>query len=172
MRDLREFWREQDHTPEPFEVAVRKAQDTLNVEAWKGLLTAVEGLLLHRTMQYMAKGAVEPLDLDECQSALRATSLGYLQPTAPLERPRRRRSAVTEAAPSNAWGPRELTAIMALSVTGLTPENIAPGSGSALRVLGLLRAGLAAARARRSKAKAGTPTRNAARRAPTVLPPA
>lgn len=154
MRDLRAFWKEQDLNPVPFEAAAQRAQDTLNAEGWKCLITAVEGLVFLRTIEHMTKGVVAPLELDECQHALRTVSLGYSKPTASLERPRRRRRPVSEAAPSNVWGPRELSAFMALSATGVTPQNIAPGSDSALRVLRLLRAGLAAAQARQSKTRA------------------
>ncbi len=160
MRDLRDFWREQDHNPVPFEAAVQRAQDSLNEGGWKCLITAVEGLVLLRTLEHMTHGVTSPLNLDECQDALRTVSLGYSRPTDSFKRPRQRRSPASDAAPPNAWGPRKIAAVMALSETGVTRENIAPGSASALRVLSLLRAGLAAAQARRSKTSARAPARN------------
>lgn len=160
MQDLRDFWKEQDMNPVPFTAAVQRAHGTLNAEGWKGLLAAVEGLVLLRTMEHMTKGVTSPLDLDKYQHAIRTASLGYAQPTGPQERPRRRRRPASEAAPVNAWGPRELACIMAFSTGDVTPENIAPGSAAALHVIRLLRAGLAASQTRQSKTRASLPARD------------
>jgi hypothetical protein len=165
MRDLRDFWREQDRNPMSFLEAVQRAYATLEEGAWCCLIFAVEGLLLHRTFEQMIGKQPPPVDLDKCQHALRTMSLAYSAPTDRIKRPRVRQSNPPAGRTSStAWGPRELACLGALAEGGVRSANLAAGSTSALQVLELLRAGLAAARARQSKPRTRASARAAGRR--------
>src|SRR6187401_3357198 len=127
MRDLNDFWREQDHNPVSFREAVQRAQETLNEDGWRCLIFAVEGLLLHRTFEHLTGKRPAPVDLDKCQHALRTMSFAYSAPTDRITRPRVHRSSPPAGgAPSTAWGPRELACLGALAEGGVRPMNLAP----------------------------------------------
>jgi hypothetical protein len=167
MQSVKGFWREYDQDPVDFEQAVERASDSLSIEGWQCLITAVESLLLFRAMQHMSDHTGGPFDLDENIEAVRTLSTTYGRSTDQLMAWTSRRKRTTPA--PTAWSQRELLFLLRLAETGLTRETVPPGCEKAFEVLQRLKAGLAAAevrakRADRAHRKAGRQSGATARR--------